>query len=82
MHSALRSFTLRGKYLEALAEESRRADGCEACALELILLRKVYANLVTGGVTRDMVRNWYWGWTIVVVVLLLLLESIRSPNWQ
>jgi hypothetical protein len=44
---------LRGKYLDARAWESRRLDGRPAFALELIL-RKAWANLVTGGVTLDM----------------------------
>jgi len=47
---------LRGKYLEARASESRRADGREALALELMLLRIAWTNLVTGGVTLDIVE--------------------------
>lgn len=53
LHSALRSFRLRGKYRDARAWESRRLEGRPAFALELIL-RTAWANLVTGGVTLDM----------------------------
>jgi len=52
LHSALKSFKLRGRYLDA--RESRRAEGLAECAVELIP-RIARANLVTGGVTLDMV---------------------------
>lgn len=53
-HSVLRSFSLRGKYLEALACELSRLLGRPAWALELMLRRRVCVNLVTGGVILDM----------------------------
>jgi hypothetical protein len=56
LHSARRSLMLRGRYLEARASESRRADGRAALALELMLLRTAWANFVTGGVTLDIVE--------------------------
>jgi hypothetical protein len=48
---------LRGRYLDARASESRSADGRPALALELMLLRIAWANLVTGGVTLDIVEK-------------------------
>lgn len=56
VHSFLRSSLERGRYAFRISE-SRSLEGRPAFAVEEIDLRMAWVNLVTGGVTLDMMNS-------------------------